>query len=58
MANGTKDPEDEARAFIRVNLPQVDPADLAGLRKAIVQLVKEYPGAEVEVTILPTLPTR
>jgi len=58
MAVTKANPEDVARVMIRVHLPEIDPARIAALRKEILAAVKEYPGAEVEVTVLPTLPSR
>ena len=46
------------RVMIRVNIPQVDPQDVAQLQQRIKALVKGYQGVDVEVTMLPVLQMR
>lgn len=56
----TKDTQEvnTVRLIIRVAIPQADLNDVPDLQRQIQNVVKNQTGAEVEVSILPTLPVR
>lgn len=56
----TKDAQEvtTVRLIIRVAIPQADLNDVPDLQRQIQNVVKGQTGAEVEVSILPTLPAR
>jgi len=40
------------RVYARLTIPQIDPAEVEDLRKALQTIAKVLPGAQVEVTVL------
>jgi len=58
MAENKKEPKKYGRVYIRVNMPKVE-THLAGeLHDRVSEVVKDFPGAEVEVSLMPLMPTR
>ena len=45
----------ECRIIIRVMIPSVDVDKVPEIQRAVNATVREYPGVEVEVSILPVL---
>jgi len=46
------------RLIIRVHIPSVSPFEVAAIQEAIRMILTEYPTAEVEASMVPTMPNR
>jgi len=46
------------RIMVRVHIPKVDTRHVGAIHDRVMEAVKEYPDAEVELSMLPLMPKR